>query len=370
MINRNAPHVIVGEAGSWARRKPLAVLAMAAGVVVLVAALMYWWIVARYHESTDDAYVRADIVSVSPRVSGYVATVLVQDNQEVKAGDVLAHIDDRDYAAHVAFATSNVAAAKADIAGREAAITHLDAQAAEQTSQIAAAEAELEAREAAARKASLEMDRQKSLRREQIASEQQWEAAQADAAMSASATAAARARLSAARQALTSLRTDRVRAQAALDGAHAELAKAQASFDLASLDLAHTEIRAPAAGMVGQRSLRAGQYVAVGTPLLAIVPRQTYVVANFKETQLGRVQRGQPVDVEVDALGGRVVHGHVESFAPASGAEFALLPPDNATGNFTKVVQRMPLRIALDGDSAALLRPGMSVVTTIDTHSR
>lgn len=369
MLNRKTPHLVVRQAGSWARKRPMAFLAVVAVGALLVVGTVYWWLVARYHESTDDAYIQADIVTVSPRAAGYLSEVLVRDNQEVKTGEVLARIDDSDYKARVDFASSAVAAARADILGREAAITHLDAVADEQASHIAAAEAQADARQAAARKASLELDRQRLLQREQIASQQQLEAAEADASMSASANAAARASLSASKQNLISLRTERARAQAALEAAHAELAKAQASLALASIDLAHTVITAPMGGMVGQRSLRVGQYVAVGTPLLAIVPRETYVVANFKETQLARVQPGQPVNVEVDALGGRTLRGHIDSFSPASGAQFALLPPDNATGNFTKIVQRMPLRITLDAHDGVALRPGMSVVATIDTHA-
>ncbi|WP_430390146.1 HlyD family secretion protein [Dyella sp. 20L07] len=335
---------------------------------LLLTGIVYWWLVARFHESTDNAYVRADIVAVSPRVAGYLSDVLIRDNQEVKAGDVLAKVDDSDYKARVDFANGALAAATADVLGREAAIAHLDALADEQASHITAADADASARQAAARKASLELGRQRLLQREQIASQQQLEAAEAEAVMSASASAAARASFSASKQALVSLRIERAKAQAALDVARAELTKAQASLELARIDLAHTVITAPVGGMVGQRSLRVGQYVAVGTPLLAIVPRETYVIANFKETQLSHMQTGQPVSVEVDALGGRIVHGHIDSFSPASGAEFALLPPDNATGNFTKIVQRMPLRIALDDHSGEPLRPGMSVVTTIDTH--
>lgn len=369
MLNRPDRFNAIRDARAWARRSPRALTGLLAGGVLLLGGIAYWCLVARYRESTDDAYVRADIVAVSPRVSGYLAQVLVRDNQDVKAGDVLARIDDSDYRARVALAQGVLDAAKADLRARLAAITHLDALADEQASHIAADEAALAAREAAAHRAVLAYQRQQQLHHEQIASQEQWEGAQADAAMSTAAQAQARATADGSRKRLVSLHTERANAEAARDAAQADITRAQAALTLAQLDLSHTSIVAPGSGQVGQRSLRVGQYVAVGTPLLAIVPHDTYIVANLKETQLARVHPGQPVSVEVDALDGRSLHGRVESFAPASGAEFALLPPDNATGNFTKIVQRVPLRIALDAADAAALRPGMSVVATIDTHA-
>ncbi|MDR3447531.1 HlyD family secretion protein [Dyella sp.] len=368
MLNRPNRFTAIRDARAWAQRSPRALAGALACIALLFGGITYWCLVARYRESTDDAYVRADIVTVSPRVSGYLAQVLVQDNQDVKAGDVLARIDDSDYLARVALAQGAVDAADAELRGRRAAITNLDALTDEQTSHIAAAEADVAAQQAAAHKAALAYQRQQWLKQEQIASQEQLESAQAEAAMSASAQVQAQAALAGSRKRLVSLQTERAKAEAARDAGEADLAKARATLTLAQLDLDHTRIQAPSSGRVGQRSLRVGQYVAVGTPLLAIVPRDTYVVANFKETQLARVHLGQPVQVEVDALGGRHLHGRVESFSPASGAEFALLPPDNATGNFTKIVQRMPLRVALDAAEADALRPGMSVVATIDTQ--
>jgi len=368
MLNRHSRFTAIRDAGAWARRSPRMSWGVLAGVALLLTGGVYWCLVARYRESTDDAYVRADIVTVSPRVGGYLVQVLVQDNQEVKAGDVLARIDDSDYRAREALARAALDAAGADLRGRRAAMTNLDALADEQVSHIAAAEADVAARQAAAHRATLAYQRQQLLRHDGITSQEQLEGAQADAATSASTQAQAQAALAASRKRLVSLQTERAKAEAARDAAAADFAKAQASLTLAQLELSHTRVEAPANGRVGQRSLRVGQYVTVGTPLLAIVPHDTYVVANFKETQLARVRLNQPVQVEVDALGGRHLHGRVESFSPASGAEFALLPPDNATGNFTKIVQRMPLRIALDPGETDALRPGMSVVATIDTQ--
>ncbi|WP_114241258.1 HlyD family secretion protein [Dyella sp. C9] len=368
MLNRHTRLAVIRDASAWAGKRPLQVLASLGGVALVLIGTFYLWAVARYRESTDDAYVRADIVTVSPRVAGYLTDVRVRDNQEVKAGDLLARVDDSDYLARVELARAAVAAATADVQGRDAALANLAAQADEQTSRIRAAEADVATGEAAARKATLNYARQQQLHHEQISSDQQLESAEADATSSTSANAATQAALAATQKRLVTLQTERTQAEAARKTAQAGLAKAQAALRLADIELEHTRIIAPVSGQVGQRSLRPGQFVAVGTPLLAIVPHDSYVVANYKETQLARVRQGQPVTIEVDALGGRTLHGHVDSFSPASGAEFALLPPDNATGNFTKIVQRMPLRIAIDADTA-LLRPGMSVVTTIDTHA-
>jgi membrane fusion protein (multidrug efflux system) len=331
---------------------------------------VHWWIVGRFMIGTDNAYVRADTVAIAPRVAGYIAMVAVADNQRVEAGDILARIDDRDYLAKVAQAEGAVASARADVAAQEARIANLGAQAERQRSLIAGNAATVAANEADARRAGLDYRRQTILVRQQVASAQHLETAEADASKTTANLAAANAALSAQRDYLPVLETERQVAVADLDKARGVQAQAEAALALARIDLDDTVLRAPTAGTVGQRSLRVGQYAEVGTPLMAVVPDGAYVVANYKETQIGSIRPGQPVAISVDAFGGAALTGHVDSFAPASGAQFALLPPDNATGNFTKIVQRMPLRIQVDREQkrAAELRSGMSVVTTIDTR--
>lgn len=339
-------------------------------LIILLVFGLHWWAVSRYLVSTDNAYVRADVVTITPRVAGYVAEVLVADNQRVRAGDVLARIDDRDYRAKVVQAEGAVAAARAEVAVQEARIANLGAQSQQQRSLIAGNVAGVTASEAEARHAVLEYSRQMLLARQEVTSAQNLEAAEADAKKASAGLAVAKAGLAAQRDRLPVLATERQASVADLDKARAALAQALAALALARIDLGYTVLRAPTAGIVGQRSVRIGQYAEVGTPLLAVVPNDAYVIANYKETQVNPIYPGQSTDIEVDAFGGTVLKGHVESFAPASGAQFALLPPDNATGNFTKIVQRMPVRIRVDPGQAraAGLRPGMSVVTTIDTR--
>ncbi|WP_030540656.1 HlyD family secretion protein [Sphingobium sp. DC-2] len=339
-------------------------------LIVLLVFGLHWLTVGRYMVGTDNAYVRADVVTITPRIAGYVAEVLVADNQRVRAGDVLARIDDRDYRVKVAEAEGVVAAAQAEVAAQEARIANLDAQSQQQRSLLAGNVAGVSASEADARHANLEYGRQMLLKRQEVTSAQKLEAAEADAKKASASLAVAKANLAAQRDRLPVLATERQAALAELDKARAALVQAQAALTLARNALGYTVLRAPTTGVVGQRSLRVGQYAEVGTPLLAVVPDDAYIIANYKETQVGPIHPGQPADIEVDAFGGLVLKGHVESFAPASGAQFALLPPDNATGNFTKIVQRMPVRIRVDPGQAraAGLRPGMSVVTTIDTR--
>ncbi|WP_229262041.1 HlyD family secretion protein [Duganella guangzhouensis] len=332
------------------------------------AAGLHWWQLGRFLISTDDAYVRADIATISPRVAGYISRVAVRDNQAVAAGEVLAQIDDAIYRARLAQADGALTAAKARVLAQQAAIANLRAQAGQQHSLIAAATAETQARQADLRQAELAYQRQQLLTRQQVTDAQHLEAAEASASRGAAALEAARANGAASKARLAVLATQGQQAEAALHEAEGAQQQAEATRALAQLDLDHTVIRAPVAGLVGQRSLRVGAYVAAGTPLMALVPQQIYVVANYKEVQLDGVAAGQQVEIEVDALGGRALKGHVDSLAPASGAQFAVLPPDNASGNFTKIVQRIPVRISLDAGQPLLaeLRPGMSVVTAVD----
>ncbi|WP_082530207.1 HlyD family secretion protein [Rhizobium sp. Root1203] len=333
---------------------------MAAAAIALVAGGVYYghhyWTVGRFQVSTDDAYIKADSSAIAPKVSGYLAKVLVGDNQPVKAGQVLATIDDRDYATLLDQARADVEAAKATVDGKQAALET-------QKSVIAAAQA------------SIDIDEANEAFAEQNDKRYSRLAVSGYAPVQSAQQAAAQ---------ITANRATTARDTAALEGAirhvdilKAELAQAKAmlSRDLAvqrqaELNLSYARIVAPIDGVVGNRTLRVGQYVQAGTQLMTVVPTSAaYIVANFKETQLTDVHAGQPVDIDVDTFPGQVYHGRVESIAPASGQEFALLPPDNATGNFTKVVQRIPVRIVLDAHSAASgdLRPGMSVQPSIDT---
>ncbi len=311
----------------------------------------------RYLESTDDAYVKADSTIISPRVSGYLTEVLVTDNQSVKDGQVLARIDDRDF-------RTALDQAHADVAGSEAAVRNLDAQIALQQPVIAQEAANVAAAEANLQFAKQEQARYDGLMKSGSGTIQR--AQQTDAALREKDAQLqyGRSSLLAAQKKIDVLTTDRAKAVAQLD-------RARAVEQQATLNLSYTRIAAPISGTVGARSLRVGQFVQAGTQLMAVVPLDAvYVVANFKETQLTDVRDGQPVEIRIDSFPGTKLRGHVDSLSPASGLEFALLPPDNATGNFTKIVQRVPVKVVLDDhDLAGLLRPGMSAEPTIDTKA-
>jgi membrane fusion protein, multidrug efflux system len=311
----------------------------------------------RYLESTDDAYVKADSTIISPKVSGYIAQVLVGDNEKVKAGQLLARIDDRDFRAALD-------QTHADVDASEAAVRNLDAQISLQapiieqgTADVAAAEANLQfAQEERARYDGLMKTGSGTIQRAQ----------QTDAALREKTAQLQHGKsgLLAAQRKVDVLTTERAKAVAQLD-------RARAVETQAALNLSYTRITAPVEGTVGARSLRVGQYVQGGTQLMAVVPLDAvYVVANFKETQLTHVRNGQPVEIEIDSFHGTKLRGHVDSLSPASGLEFALLPPDNATGNFTKIVQRVPVKIVRDDHTlTGLLRPGMSAEPTINTKT-
>ncbi|SFI90862.1 HlyD family secretion protein [Bradyrhizobium sp. cf659] len=336
-------------------------LLVGAAIVALTGASWYgydYWTVGQYLVSTDDAYVKADNTTIAPKVSGYLNRVLVADNEHVKAGQVLARIDDRDFRVALDQARADVAAASATVASKEA-------QLEVQQAVIAAAKATIDVDTAAKTFASQENTRYTNLAATGYGSVQNAQQAQARDAGADAAIARDNANLISAQKQVDLLKAEIVQANAAA-------ARAAAIQQQAELNLGYTTIVSPIDGVVGNRSLRVGQFVQAGTQLMSIVPTDgAYVVANFKETQLTHVQAGQAVDIEVDMFPGQIVHGRVDSIAPASGQEFALLPPDNATGNFTKVVQRIPVRIALDAahGPAISLRPGMSVIPTIATRS-
>ena len=318
----------------------------------------YWWTTLRFIESTDDAYVRSDVAVISPQVEGYVRAVRVADNQAVRVADVLVTIDDRDFQARVA-------AAEADLAAKAAAVQSMTGQITLQRSLIAQAAAAVPRAEADLTLARQDHERYERLARDDFASGQRFQIATADLKK-------AEAGLAESQAALASARNRQAVLEAELSKAEAERRQAEASLELARTDLDRTVIRAPEAGVIGNRGVRVGELVRPGDQLMALVPLpEVYVVANFKETQLDRMRPGQPVEIEVDALPGRRFHGRVESFAPGTGSEFSLLPPENATGNFTKIVQRVPVRIEVpaDGPLAGLLRPGLSVVASVDTRA-
>jgi membrane fusion protein (multidrug efflux system) len=286
------------------------------------------------HVRTDNAQVDGHILPVLPKVGGFVADVRVIENQPVKAGDTLVVLDDRDFRARLQQAEADLATWLAGVSSR---------------ARVGQAEAAVAQAQANAQKAHADLDRVQPLAARGIVSQQQLDAASASARAADAALAAS---------------------QAALVGADARVAAARAARDQAALQLSYARVIAPASGVVSKKSVEVGQLVQPGQPLLAIVPLDdVWVVANLKETETRDVTAGDVVDVTVDAYPGRHFAGHVESLAPATGAKFSLLPPDNATGNFTKVVQRIPVRVRLDqaGDPAHPLRPGMSVVTTITT---
>jgi membrane fusion protein (multidrug efflux system) len=311
----------------------------------------------RYLQSTDDAYVKADTTLISPKVSGYIAEVLVGDNEAVKAGQVLARIDDRDFKAALE-------QARADVAASDAAVRNFDAQIALQQPLIQQQAAEVDAADANLKFAEQERARYDDLMKSGSGTVQR--AQQTDAALRAqnAQLQQGKAGLIAANRKIEVLTTDRAKAVAQLD-------RARAVAQQAELNLSYTQITAPVDGTVGARTLRVGQFVQAGTQLMAVVPLdQVYVVANFKETQLTYVRNGQPVEVRIDSFRSSPLKGHVDSLSPASGLEFALLPPDNATGNFTKIVQRVPVKIVLDDRSlSGLLRPGMSAEPVVDTKA-
>jgi membrane fusion protein (multidrug efflux system) len=333
-----------------------------AAVAALAGAAWYgwdYWTVGQYLVSTDDAYVKADNTTIAPKVSGYLREVKVGDNERVSAGQVLARIDERDFQVALDQAKSDVAAAQAAIGSKQA-------QLEVQQAVIDAARATVDVDTATVTFAAQENKRYTDLAASGYGSVQNAQQAQSHIAGAKAAIQRDTANLASALKQVDLLKAEIAQATAAL-------ARANATQSQAELNLGYTSIVAPIDGIVGNRTLRTGQFVQAGTQLMSVVPvAGAYVVANYKETQLTHVREGQQVDIAVDMFPGRTVHGHVDSIAPASGQEFALLPPDNATGNFTKVVQRIPVRIALDAgnDASVALRPGMSVIPTIETKSQ
>jgi len=318
----------------------------------------YWWTTGRYLVSTDDAYVGAKNATLSAKITGYVSAVLIADNAHVREGDVIARIDDGDYQLAVQTARDNIAT-------QEATVDRIGRQVIAQQASVDQAQAQLVSAQAAATRADLEHKRQQELATRNYASRQTLEQAQANRDQANAGVQSAQAAIEAAQATVEVLKAQQVEASRTLKQFQTALAKAER-------DLSFTVIRAPFDGVMGNRAMQVGDLVQPAQRLASLVPLDAiYIDANFKETQLANLQPGQRVAISVDAYSGRKVEGRVVSVAPASGSVFSLLPPDNATGNFTKIVQRLPVRIEVPADVAdqGMLRPGMSVVVTVDTKS-
>jgi membrane fusion protein, multidrug efflux system len=342
---------------AW-RRVAFPVVAVVAVLFFIALATLRWdaWVGAATVQTTDDAYVRAEVSRLSSRVAGEVLTVAVTDFQHVKAGDLLIQIDPADYQAQVA-------QAEAAVVGAKAALDNLANQVELQYATIAQAEAARVSALAIETEGREEQARQQSLTQTEAGTRQKLEQAVAAYAKAQADVKASAAIIAAQRHQLEVLGGTKQQRAADLLGAQAALAAAK-------LRLGYTKIVAPFDGVVGERQVQPGDYVNIGSSLINVVPLpNVYLIANYKETQLTRVKPGQPVDIVVDTFSNETLHGRVERIAPASGSQFALLPPDNATGNFTKVVQRIPVRIELDPGQPLLERllPGMSATTRIHT---
>lgn len=330
---------------------------VAIALVGLTLILRAWqlWPFTSDHVHTDDAYVRGQVTVLPPQVSGYVTEVLARDFDRVKRGQPLLRIDDRSYRQKVDQAEAALAEARAQLANS------VQSQA-QNRAQIASAQANLAAGQAERQRTGTELQRYEALAAQQLVSSSDRDKLRASAQAASAGVAQSQAAIRIAQENLTATRVAR-------QGLEARVASARAALELARIDLDNTVVRAPRDGQLSEASVRLGQYVTAGTQLLFLVPDAPWVVANFKEGQTWKMATGQPATFSVDAFQGQQLRGHVEQIAPATGSEFAVLKPDNASGNFTKVVQRLPVRIAIDAGQplAARLRPGMSVVVDVDT---
>lgn len=327
--------------------------------VLLILAALYgthWWTVGRFVEETDDAYVGGDVTVIGPKVSGYITELKVTDNQFVHAGDLLVKIDDRDYRASLEKADGSVAA-------EQALLANLDATEQLQHAVIGQAKAGIDAANAETSRSRDDNVRYKELSSRSAVSVESAQRADATFKTAQANTVKAQALMLATQRQLDVIDTQKQQARAAL-------MQAKAERDIAQLNVGYTELRAPVDGVIGNRRARIGSFAPAGSQLLSVVPATgLWVDANFKEDQLAHMLPGQPVSIHADVLPGREFHGHLASLAPATGAQFSVLPPENATGNFTKVVQRVPVRILLDVEDGTLgqLRPGLSVTAAVNT---
>ena len=320
----------------------------------------HWWTQGRFEETTDNAFLEADKVVVAPKVGGFVSEVFAGDNQPVKAGQLLARIDDRDFRVAYLQSQADLDKARASLAGVASALI-------QQQARIDEAKADVANRTAALDFATEEQKRYGDLLQRGAGTVQRSHMATSDLLQKQAALDKAKAAYDAAQNQTEGLRS--------LEGAaRASLQRAEINLEQAKLNLDYTTISAPIDGVVGDRALRKGQLVQPGSNLLTLVPmgKAIYLIANFKETQVGEMVEGQAVTFTVDAFGDHVFHGRIDSFAPGTGAQFALLPPENATGNFTKIVQRVPVKIVLDGGDPLIqrLRPGLSAEAVVDTRGR
>ena len=353
------PSVVQISVPARKRRKPWLMLGAA---IVVGGAGWYgfqWWQAGRFLVSTDDAYVGGNVTPLAPRVAGHIDQILVEDNQHVAAGQLIIRIDDRPFKAALEHA-------RASVEQKQSALDNLRAQVSLQNSVIEQAQADLDAKSAAAVFTAQDAKRYEVLASTRAGSQQDAQRSFAADGQAKASMAASRAGLAAARQQLDVLNTQ-------ISEATAEVAAAKADLDTARLDLGFTEIRSPIDGIVGNRLAQVGTYVSPGSYLLTIVPdRGLWVDANFKEDQLRRMVDGQAATVYSDIAPDEPLKGHVTSLGPATGAIFSVIPPQNATGNFTKIVQRVPIRITIDQDQAlkVVLRPGLSTTVTVDTASR
>jgi membrane fusion protein, multidrug efflux system len=362
---------------------PIVVLLLAAAVVISLTRNWNAWEGGKVDQVTDDAYVHGDLTPLSTKVSGIVQDVKVSDYQRVRRGDLLVQLEDDDYGAQLAQATAAVEAAKAAIVNnqkqqdlQDARIQRALAGIDQANAQIAAAQAGIDAVHADVVRSQEERARQESLLATQAATKQTVEGAVANEQRFAAQAASRKADLE---QAKTGLRSNEIaveaerRSKSVLEAQEqqliADLHAKEASLEVAKINLGYTKISAPANGTVGERQVRPGQLVSPGTQVLTFVPDTKWVEANYRETQLTNVEVGDAAEIRIDEYPGKVFRGKVLEIAPASGSQFALLPPDNATGNFTKVVQRIPVKIAFDdANLASSLRPGLSVIATIRTR--
>ncbi|HVE10208.1 MAG TPA: HlyD family secretion protein [Paraburkholderia sp.] len=337
-----------------ARRIPWMLIALLSVALVLAAAGSYWYFVGRFVETTDDAYVGGDVTVMAPRVSGFVTDVLVQDNQYVHANQVLIRLDSRDYDARLAQANAEVASAQASVTELQAKRTLQLAVINEQAAGVQASNAELT-------RSAADQNRYRALVKDEAVSDQVVERADADLLKARAAVTRSDASLVAAQRQLGVI-------DAQIGDAQARVATAKAAQRVAELNVEYTTIRAPIDGYIGNRTARVGMLANVGTSLLTVVPASgLWIDANFKEDQLKHMQAGDTVDVKLDASSLKIT-GTVQSLAPATGATFSILPAENATGNFTKIVQRVPVRVHLNvsKEMQQVLRPGLSA--TVDVH--
>lgn len=380
------------------RRRPFVIVGvLAAALFVGIGA---WWLATVGQESTDDAQVAADVVPVGTRVAGQVVKVDVVENQTVKKGQLLVEIDDADYRAHVKQAEADLNSARAQArtadeqvaviaAGSRGGLTSARAALMGSTASVGSATAQLEAARAAllraeadARKADIDLARAKELKAANAVPQQQVDNAQAARDSAAAALAQAKANVGVAEQARRAaeervgeargrlsqsspIEAQIASAQAQAELAHARVQSAEAQLELARLQLSYTKVTAPADGVASKLGVHEGQLVNVGSPVIELVPTTTYVVANFKETQVGKMKPGQRADIKIDAYPGRTFAGKVESLSGGTGASFSLLPPDNASGNFVKVVQRVPVRIGWEHAPELAMRAGLSADVTV-----